>query len=290
MTLTSFKNRYLHTPIGYSVHALLLDENGKIIGCHHLVPFYYIFDCRKNLFAYGSGTMIKKEHRNFLTYRRLITESQKYIVDELGCTFLLGFPNNNSYPVQKKGMKRQDVGDLSIYFLPVKIGSFKVSLRWLNPLSVFLSKSWIDLSFLSCSRKKHEPLVHRDYESFNRCRYAIRKNFYIRIEEKNYSGYYCVKNYEGKMIAFVLDIQPISKKFFDGFVRTMMKELSSTEIDGIMFVGYLPFTPMTLVKIPKKFEPKTFHFVGTIFNKDEIDDRIFDVSNWYVSLADYDLV
>ena len=47
MTLESFKNRYLNTPTGCSVHALLKDEKGTIVGCHHLVPFYYIFDGKK---------------------------------------------------------------------------------------------------------------------------------------------------------------------------------------------------------------------------------------------------
>ena len=290
MTIESFRHRYQQTPLGCSVHALLLSEDNAIVGCHHLVPFYYVFDKKKQLFAYGSGTMIKKEFRNFLTYRRLITESQKYIVEKMDCTFLFGFPNENSYPVQKKGLSRQDVGDLDIFFLPVRLGSFKRIFRWMDPLSIIFSNIWVALSKVSRSGTVYQPLVHRDYESFDRCRYWGNDNKYRNILHGGISGYYRVMSFEGKLISFVLDVQPLSKSSFDSFVRIMTKELRDTKIDGIMFVGHLPFSPMSLIKIPKKFEPKTFHFVGTIFNKDMIDNRIFDVKNWYVSLIDYDLL
>lgn len=66
MTVESFRNRYLQTPLGYSIHALLKDEHDIVIGSHNLVPYYYVFNGVKTLFAYGAGTMIKKECRNFL--------------------------------------------------------------------------------------------------------------------------------------------------------------------------------------------------------------------------------
>ena len=289
MTIESFRHRYQQTPIGYSVHALLLSEDNAIVGCHHLVPFYYVFDGKKQLFAYGSGTMIKKEFRNFLTYRRLITESQKYIVENMNCTFLFGFPNENSYPVQKKGLQRQDIGDLSIFFLPLRLSAFKKSLRLLDPLVSLFSKCWLFFSNLSLSKKQYVSLVHRDYKSFNACRYNVRENVYKRVEGKDFSGYYRTRFLEGKLVAYILDVQPLTKRNFDGFVRKVAKEVESN-VDGIMFVGNLPFKPMSLIKIPKKFEPKTFHFVGTIFNKEIIDERIFCVKNWEVSLVDYDLL
>lgn len=125
MTVESFRNRYLQTPLGYSIHALLKDEHDIVIGSHNLVPYYYVFNEVKTLFAYGAGTMIKKEYRNFFTYERLIRESQKYIVSNEKCSFLMGFPNANAYPIQRKGLKRKDIGNLSTYILPVRIGSIK---------------------------------------------------------------------------------------------------------------------------------------------------------------------
>ncbi len=65
MTVESFLHRYVRNPLGYSIHALLKDENDNIIGNHNLVPYYYIFNGKRLMFAYGGGTMIKKEYRNF---------------------------------------------------------------------------------------------------------------------------------------------------------------------------------------------------------------------------------
>ena len=103
-------------------------------------------------------------------------------------------------------------------------------------------------------------------------------------------GVYRVMDYEGIKTAFLLDVYPLSKKNFDWAVRTVYKHCSTQFLDMIMYVGYLPFTPMTLIKVPEKLEPKKFHFVGTIFDYDLIDERIFDVENWEVSLGDDDLI
>lgn len=97
-------------------------------------------------------------------------------------------------------------------------------------------------------------------------------------------------DYEKVKTAFLLDVPPLSKRNFDYVVRAMCKQSKDLHIDVVMYVGHLPFTPMTLIKVPEKLEPKKFHFVGTIFDHDLIDERIFDIGNWEVSLADYDLV
>ncbi|WP_330940774.1 GNAT family N-acetyltransferase [Bacteroides sp. MSB163] len=293
MTVESFRNRYFQTPLGYSIHALLKDENNVVIGSHNLVPYYYVFNGVKTLFAYGAGTMIKKEYRNFFTYERLIRESQKYIVENEKCSFLMGFPNANAYPIQKKGLKRKDIGNLSTYILPVRIGSIKKQFRQLNFLSVFFAELWLYFSVLSFSTKISRPLVHKERMSFNKFRYLEKEGKtpkYSFIENKGMHGVYRVMDYEGIKTAFLLDVYPLSKKNFDWAVRTVYKHCSTQFLDMIMYVGYLPFTPMTLIKVPEKLEPKKFHFVGTIFDHDLIDERIFDIENWEVSLADYDLI
>ena len=61
----SYVNHYSSTPLGYSIHALLKNEAGDIVGNHNLLPNFYLFDGKRVLFAYGAGTMILKEYRNF---------------------------------------------------------------------------------------------------------------------------------------------------------------------------------------------------------------------------------
>ena len=205
----------------------------------------------------------------------------------------MGFPNANAYPIQRKGLKRKDIGNLSTYILPVRIGSIKKQFRQLNFLSVFFAELWLYLSVLSFSTKISRPLVHKERMSFNKFRYLEKEGKtpkYSFIENKGIHGVYRVMDYEGIKTAFLLDVYPLSKKNFDWTVRTIYKHCSTQSLDMIMYVGHLPFTPMTLIKVPEKLEPKKFHFVGTIFDHDLIDERIFDIENWEVSLADYDLV
>lgn len=70
----------------------------------------------------------------------------------------MGFPNANAYPIQKKGLKRKDIGNLSTYILPVRIGSIKKQFRQLNFLSVFFAELWLYLSVLSFSTKSVDLL------------------------------------------------------------------------------------------------------------------------------------
>jgi len=285
----SYVNHYSSTPLGYSIHALLKNEAGDIVGNHNLLPNFYLFDGKRVLFAYGAGTMILKEYRNFLTYRRLIADSQKYAVEKENCSFLMGFPNENAYPVQKKGLKRQDIGNLPIFMLPIHIGCIKKSLFLFNGISSCLSKLFLLLSKICLgSKKEHIALVHKDHSSFERCRYVDAKYHFIRMQ--GYYGVYCVSDYNQVRTAFILDVNPLSQRNFDSIVRTVYKECKADKIDAIMFVGYLPFKSKTLFRVPEKLSPKKFYFVGTIFDNTVIDKRIFELRNWEVSLADYDLI
>lgn len=49
------------------------------------------------------------------------------------CKLLFGFPNDESYPVMIKGFKVKDIGRLTTYILPIKIGPIIPRMRWLDP-------------------------------------------------------------------------------------------------------------------------------------------------------------
>ena len=284
--------KHSSTPLGYTIHALLKNEQGNVIGSHNLTPFYYIFNGEKTIFAYGGGTMIKKEYRNFLMYKRLIEECYRYANDD-GISFLMGFPNDISYPIQKKGLKREDIGELTTYILPRNIGAIKPRLRFLNFFSAAFFNIMISFSKLSSSKKIYKPLIHKDQETFSRSRYnkiGMGENVYRYIETADYKAVYRIMNYKGVNTAFLLDVYPLSAYNFDNAIRFMCKKGKKSRIDAVMYVGHLPFKPMSLIKLPSRYEPKKFHFVGTILNHELIDERIFDISNWEVSLTNYDLV
>ena len=58
-----------------------------------------------------------------------------------------------------------------------------------------------------------------------------------------------------------------------------------------IYVGRLPFTPLSMIKVPRRLEPKNFYFVAKIIDKQALDkDEIYNPNNWDVNLASYDLL
>ena len=46
-----------------------------------------------------------------------------------------------------------------------------------------------------------------------------------------------------------------------------------------------------MVKVPTKYKPKTFYFVGNILDNSVLDaDVLFNIQNWEVNLSNYDLL
>ena len=61
-------------------------------------------------------------------------------------------------------------------------------------------------------------------------------------------------------------------------------------IDMIIYVGNLPFTPIGLISVPHRLEPKHFNFTCKPLVKDFFDDSLYDIRNWEVNLSNYDLL
>ena len=102
-------------------------------------------------------------------------------------------------------------------------------------------------------------------------------------------AYYKTQVQEGVKTLFILDVWPLSKCGFDKVVRAIYHK-ERKGLDMIMYVGHLPFVPLSLVKMPHKFEPKHFNFTCKPLVKDFFDESLYDISNWDVNLSNYDLL
>ena len=97
------------------------------------------------------------------------------------------------------------------------------------------------------------------------------------------------QNFNPVKTAFLLDVYPMNRSNFEFAVRSIYQERSK-DIDLIMYVGDLDFVPVSLIKIPHRFEPKHFHFTCNLIDKSYFDDTLYDIKNWDVNLSSYDLV
>lgn len=285
--ISSFRKEYNNTVLGYSYHSILLHE-GEIVGFHSCLPFYYTDNGKRFIAGLGIDTMVKKEYRDFFGVRDMFEACVTRMKEE-GCVLRVGFPNDNSYPVLKKGLRYKDVGMMITYFLPIKVGAVKLSLRVLNPLSRLGSWCLIQLSRFSCNGKVYKFRYEKERESFDKVRYQWFGGQYQTIEIDGVTARYKIQVHDGVKTLFIMDVHPMSKKMFDKVVRCIYKK-ERKDIDLIMYVGYLPFTPMSLIKMPHKYEPKHFNFTCKVLEKGIFDDSIYDINNWDVNLSNYDLL
>jgi len=85
----------------------------------------------------------------------------------------------------------------------------------------------------------------------------------------------------------LIDIVPMQKRYFENAIKyILMKE--KTDIDIIIYIGKLNFWPVNMFKVPKKLEPRRIRMAGKILINGMIDERILDLANWNVNLANYD--
>lgn len=285
--VSTFRQEYGNTVLGYSYHSLLLNE-GDIVGFHSCLPFYYLDNGMRFIAGLGIDTMVKKEHRDFFGVRDMFQACVKRMHEE-GCVLRVGFPNDNSYPVLKKGLKYKDVGKMTTYFLPIRIGGVKPSLRILNPLSRLASWCLIQFSRLSFNNEICKFKYEKERSSFDKVRYKWFGGDYETLDVNGVTARYKVQVHDGVKTLFILDLHPMSKKMFDKMVRTIYKK-ERKNIDMIMYVGHLPFTPLSLLTMPHKYEPKHFNFTCKVLEKGVFDDSIYDIKNWDVNLSNYDLL
>ncbi len=286
--VATFRENYSNTPLGYSYHSILLSDDGETIGFHSCMPFYYRKNDEQFVAALGIDSMVKKEYRDFFNFHDMIVQCQKSLKED-GCVLRIGFPNDNSYPVLKKGLKHRDIGKLTTYCMIRNVGAVKHSLSGLNFLSRGLSRLQYLCSFLSIGNKQYKFRYHKDRPTFDKVRYKWFGGHYERVNVKDSTIVYKIEFYSGVETAFLLDVYPLSRSAFESAIRYIYRK-ERKKIDMIIYVGMLPFTPISLLTVPYRFEPKHFNFTCNPLVKDFFDDSLYDIHNWEVNLSSYDLL
>lgn len=284
----TFLLNYSNTPFEYSYHSILYNDNGDIVGFHSCMPFKYIYDNTEIKVGLGIDSMVQKSYRDYFNFHDMIKACEKRLKED-GFVLRIGFPNDNSYPVLKKGLKYKDIGKLTTYCLIKNIGSYKKKLRFFNWASTAFANLQLYMSHLACSNKIYKYRFGKERNSFNSIRYKWFDGDYKIVTAPGVEYSYRVKLHEGVRTAFLLDVYPMTKRNFETAVRKIYKA-EKKDIDMILYVGNLPFTPISLMTVPHKFEPKHFNFTCKVLKEGVFDSSLFSLDNWDVNLSNYDLV
>lgn len=283
----TFREEFCNTVLGYSFHGLIV-EQGRIVGSHSMVPVTYMADGKEVVWGVTGDTMVKKEYRNFLNILDLVETAEDYMKAS-GIDFIFGFPNDNAYPVFTKALSHVEIGRLDTYILPCRIGGIKPRLKALNFLSMFFSRFLLLASRLNSGGRVHRYRIDKQREDFYANRLKWFGGNYEKVRSQGFTFVYKVTVYEGIRTAFLLDLDNVSKRNFNGSVRHIFRK-EKERIDAVIYVGRLPFTSWSMIRVPRKFEPKRFYFTGRMLGKETDPGLVMELGNWNVNLSCYDLI
>lgn len=290
-SLLDFENEFMNTCLGYSFHTMLKSDEGIVVGLYAVIPFDYMYHGSKQLFAIGVDFMIRKDFRNdFKNVMGICGESMKFTKAN-GVTCIFAFPNDLSHQLNTRILRMKDIGKLYTYILPYKVGDAKPKLKALNFGSMLFSWLMLGVSALDFRKTKYSTMFERDRSTFDNTRYKwFNPSEYRFYKDGDMSCSWKVADFEGVKAAFLMDFYPVSSSNFNKAVRAMFNAEKSN-VGIFLYVGNLPFVTTSMVNIPLKYAPKNFNFVAQVLDKSKVaSNDVFNVNNWDVNLASYDLL
>lgn len=287
VTVEHFRQLYTNNPLGYSYHSMM-KVDGVVVGLNSYNLAYYMVEGVKHVFANSITTMTHKKHRDFFNFYEIVTKAYE-VMEADGVSFVFGYPNDNSYPVLKKSKLMKEIGRMDTYCLPIRIGGIKPSMRLLNPFSMVFSWLSIYTQRLWATSSVEERFIHKEEKSFNETRYNDPSVGYKTVCENGVWFSYATQVYEGIRTTFLIDVLPKSTRNFNTAVKYIYQN-HSTETDLILYVGNIKCSGTGLIKIPRKYEPKRFNFMGKALDKKSLPKSIWEVYSWDTNLSNYDLI
>lgn len=287
-TLQEFDNQFCKNPLGYSYHTMMLD-NDQVVGNDAFIPSYYLVNGERMLFVNAVDTIVSKPYRDFLSFYEMVTSAYDYLRKE-GVVFVYSFPNENSYLVELKAKLAYDIGRLSVYGLPFRIGGIRSSLKGLTFLTMGMAMIYAWLSSVFSSSKTSPFQIEKESVTYNATRYERLDKKYQIVQDEQCRFVYKIMIHEGIRTAFIVDVNPKTAKNFNKAVRYLLKHESSN-FDLILYVGNYTGCCSGLIKIPPRFSTKNFYFTGFILDETKINQEdIFNLNHWDVNLSNYDLL
>ncbi len=279
------KRKYTGSCLGYSFHGVLFcDEN--IVGMYTEIPRAYYFFDHEIIIGQGCDAFILPEHRKDESFLKQIFDIVVANTKELKITYHISIPNKTAYPYWKYYVGCRDISDLNYYVLPLRIGNVLGKWNFLNPLSLLFFK-FIALTGANIYRnhkvQRKNIVLKRNREYFTE---RFGSEYQVLINNDQTGFVYLIYNEQGIRTAYLIDCFPLNKRNISGALRQIIKE-SGRIIDIIMFVGLIDKLPFYFIKVPKSREPRQQPFIGYC-SESKPDDPFFDISNWEISLANFD--
>jgi len=285
MTKDTFDRKFFHTPRGHSYHGLMLHEEA-IVGAMSAVPGRYKFFDEERIFALSVDTMIDPAHRGGGHVLKMADLVHQGLVQD-GVPFIFGFPNERFYPIQKRLLRYEDIGELDYYVLPLNIGAVVRKLKWLNRLSRSFCRCALRFSWIPSDSQIRYNIAKVADAQFERHRYDGSYNR-ITLAEGAVCYYKICEEEGGIRTLYIIDVIPPTPAFLTRAVKQVF-EAALGAVDVIIYVGKLPSKPAGLWKVPDSRKPRRIRMTGKTLIPGLVDSSVFDIKNWRVNISDFDV-
>jgi len=280
-----FKRTYLNTHLGFSFHCTI--ENNNIIGgVFTVVPYEYLANGEKELFGLAVGTYIIPAFRKDPYLLRQMFEVMENNLKAYNIDFIIAIPNDNIYTYWKSVVKWKDIGNLNYYIHPINLNVLFGN-RFLVPFNKLLSYTLNNIIFIRKLLNNNffeKPIrINRNELFLNTRLYGCNK-----VTFKLFSYYYKIYNEDGVRGAYIIDFFPRKISVLEKSVKNLTIQ-KKHEIDVILYIGNLKYSPLNMIKVPRKLEPKNIHFTCRGLNSKSIPNYLLDIKNWEIDLLNLDL-
>lgn len=287
-----FKHKYNTVVDGYSYHALLLNDSKEIVGSCSVMPFIYNYKSELVKIGQAADVFICEEYRTDpLMLKRMYSKLKKTLITN-GIISVMAVPNEIAYPYWKSIVKWKDLGNLSYWVLPLRLGNIIKKYKFLNIVSLMLIKGLLVinkiLSFIINNRERKSVYEIKFDEIFINNRFT---NDYVKVVDKDIIFYYKLYKEDGVQTAYLIYAKQNKRLSFKSIVRAGSHITKNTDADLIVYVGPLKLLQTLFIKVPRKFEPKRLPLTCDILEKDKdfMFSDMLEFENWNFGLVNYDV-
>lgn len=283
------KNKYMSVYKGYSCHAMLVADNGDLVGGATVIPCYYEREGERFVCGLAVDVFIRVAYREDPLALRRMYKKLIPLLQEEEVVAVMAVPNATAYPYWKNVVKWKDVGYIDYWMLPLRAGTILGKKGILGGILNFGSMCYFGLiyivsvvtSLLDCKDKKYKYSICKDDP------YYVNK-FLGEAYIKNKGYIYKIEDEDGVKTGYVIDAQKENRRSAR-VLFSCVSGIITNNVDIILYVGKLGFFQTLMLKVPRKFEPKLLPLTCDLISKDEKYKDMLDINNWDFGLQNYDV-
>lgn len=288
------KEIFANSIMGYTLHAVKLNSDNRLMGHNYFQPRPYIVNGKKEILALSGGTFVLPEFRKDIfifhdLYKALVKEAKN-----LGWIAQLGVPNENSFEYSRKFLKNKYLGDLKYYLFPIHVARIlKKQSKLIDLISETALRIWslsmIPIASIFNTKERNSHLkLDLDSGYLNiRCK----NNTYTHIKSGKCEGVYRMYDEDGIKTAYIIHFAQNGKKTFRSLVHVVRHILKNEAADAIMYVGTKLLPQILLIPVPDRFNPHRLTLCSDVFDKSDnnLVDVLSDIKKIDYSLINFDV-